>query len=209
MNALDLQRWNTLWQSVARQGDGSEWFNTLTKLYAEPHRHYHTSRHINECLTEFDAAREFARQPQAVELGLWFHDAIYDSHAADNEEQSALLAERCLKEAGADSDLQSAVCELVLVTKAHNDSPHPDAPLLVDIDLSILGALPDRFFEYEDQIRKEYAWVPEEVFRTKRAEILERFLSRPVIFRTSWFFESREKQARANLMTSIERLRLS
>jgi predicted metal-dependent HD superfamily phosphohydrolase len=206
MNGLDPQRWDTLWQSVARQGDRSEWFNTLAKLYAEPHRYYHTAHHISECLTEFDAARHLATQPLAVELGLWFHDAIYDTHASDNEEQSALLAQQCLNDAGANIDLQAAVRELVLVTKAHNDSPHPDAPLLVDIDLSVLGAPPDRFFEYEDQIRNEYAWVPEELFRTKRAEILERFLSRAVIFRTPWFFDSREKQARANLRESIKRL---
>ncbi|HZI50534.1 MAG TPA: N-methyl-D-aspartate receptor NMDAR2C subunit [Terriglobia bacterium] len=207
MTELSPNRWATVWQSIARRGDGSDWLNRLATLYAESHRHYHTARHIAECLNEFDAARQLARQPVALELALWFHDAIYDTHASDNEEQSAVLSQRCLEEAGAEAGLQTAVRDLVLVTKAHQDSPHPDAPLLVDIDLSILGAPTERFFEYEDQIREEYSWVPEDVFRTKRAEILERFLARAVIFRTSWFFDTREKQARANLRESLKRLR--
>jgi predicted metal-dependent HD superfamily phosphohydrolase len=95
----------------------------------------------------------------------------------------------------------------VLVTKAHEGSTHPDAALLVDIDLSILGANQARFFEYEEQIRNEYAWVPEDIFTSKRAEILERFLARDVIYRTPRFFASHEKQARVNLRASLGRLR--
>jgi len=78
----------------------------------------------------------------------------------------------------------------------------------VDIDLSVLGAGTERFLEYEEQIRQEYAWVPEEIFRTKRAEILERFLARDVIYRTPEFYQTHEKQARANLRASLERLRV-
>jgi predicted metal-dependent HD superfamily phosphohydrolase len=50
--------------------------------------------------------------------------------------------------------------------------------------------------------------VPEDIFRKKRAEILERFLERDVIYRTGRFYETHEKQARANLRASLERLRL-
>jgi len=206
MSALDRERWTRLWQKTASQGDGSAWFEILDTHYAEGHRYYHTARHISECLMEFDDASHLATQPVAVELALWFHDAIYDTHAADNEEQSALLAQRCLENAGAAVDLQSSVRDLVLVTKAHEGSTHPDAPLLVDVDLSILGAREERFFEYEDQIRLEYAWVPEDIFRTKRAEILQRFLARDVIYRTPRFYQTHEKQARANLRASLERL---
>jgi predicted metal-dependent HD superfamily phosphohydrolase len=208
MSSLDRQRWTNLWQMASGRGDGSAWFEILDTHYAEAHRYYHTARHISECLTEFDGVSEVSHQPVAVELALWFHDVIYDTHAADNEEQSAQLAQRCLENAGADTALQSAVRDLVLVTKTHEGLTHPDAPLLVDIDLSILGASAERFFEYEDQIRQEYAWVPEDIFRTKRAEILERFLARDVIYRTPKFYQTHEKHARANLRASLDRLRL-
>jgi predicted metal-dependent HD superfamily phosphohydrolase len=208
MNGLDGQRWTKLWQKTSGHGDGSVWFEILDAHYAEAHRYYHTARHISECLIEFDGVSEVAHQPVAVELALWFHDAIYDTHAGDNEEQSARLAQRCLENAGAGTDLQSAVSDLVLLTKAHEGSAHPDASLLVDIDLSILGTSTERFFEYEQQIRQEYAWVPEDIFRTKRAEILERFLARDVIYRTPKFYQTHEEQARTNLRASLERLRL-
>jgi predicted metal-dependent HD superfamily phosphohydrolase len=208
MSILDRQRWTRLWQKASGQGDGAAWFEILDTHYAEAHRYYHTARHISECLAEFDGASHLATQPVAVELALWFHDAIYDTRAADNEEQSAVLAQRCLENAGADTSLRASVRDLVLVTKAHEGSAHPDAPLLVDIDLSILGTGQSRFLEYEDQIRQEYAWVQEDLFKTKRAEILERFLARDVIYRTPRFYQTHEKQARANLRLSLDLLRL-
>ncbi|HEX4998431.1 MAG TPA: N-methyl-D-aspartate receptor NMDAR2C subunit [Terriglobia bacterium] len=207
MSALDSRRWAELWRSVSGRGDGRAWYDRLAAHYAEPHRHYHTARHIGECLAEFDAARDLASQPVAVELALWFHDAIYDTRRPDNEEQSAILAEECLLEAGADLTLRQAVRDLVLATKTHDPEAHADAPLLVDIDLSILGTSPTRFFEYEEQIRQEYAWVSEDVFNSKRAEILVRFLDRKTLYATPRFQQSHERQARANLEASLHRLR--
>jgi predicted metal-dependent HD superfamily phosphohydrolase len=183
------------------------WFGRLQKCYSESHRHYHNASHIVECLREFDSSRHLTRQPIAVELAIWFHDAIYDPRAADNEERSAELARQCILEAGGDVVLRDCVARLVLATKHHDSSLDPDAPLMVDIDLSILGQSADRFWEYERQIREEYYWVPREVFGVKRAEILERFLARERIYRLEWFFEKYERQARKNLGESLRRLR--
>jgi predicted metal-dependent HD superfamily phosphohydrolase len=79
--------------------------------------------------------------------------------------------------------------------------------LLVDIDLSILGATPERFDEYEVQVRQEYAWVPGPLFRRKRGEILQAFLVRPSIYSMPWFRQRLEAQARSNLQRSVARLR--
>ena len=88
---------------------------------------------------------------------------------------------------------------LVLATR-HTASPgSPDEQLLVDIDLSILGASESRFAEYERQIREEYSFVPEVVFRTKRRAILQSFITRPQIYRTQHFAGVLEQQARVNL----------
>ena len=78
--------------------------------------------------------------------------------------------------------------------------------LVVDIDLSILGASPDRFDEYELQIRAEYAWVDDEAFRSKRRSVLTAFLARPTIFGTAHFRRTLEPGARANLQRSLQRL---
>jgi predicted metal-dependent HD superfamily phosphohydrolase len=81
-----------------------------------------------------------------------------------------------------------------------------DAEILVDIDLSILGAAPDRFDEYERQVREEYAWVPDFLFRRERKAILKEFLARPQIFSSTHFRGRYEQQARSNLERSLERL---
>ncbi|HMP82889.1 MAG TPA: N-methyl-D-aspartate receptor NMDAR2C subunit, partial [Verrucomicrobiota bacterium] len=108
---------------------------------------------------------------------------------------------------GAASALVASVGQLILATKSHEARLHADAPLLVDVDLSILGQPPERFWEYERQIREEYAWVAPEQFATKRADILQTFLARPRIYHTQIFRQKLEAQARINLDASIRQLR--
>ena len=178
-------------------------------MYAEPHRHYHNQQHIADCLNELDRVRYLAVESDAVEFAIWFHDAVYDPRAGDNEERSADFAASGLQAGGAKAGLVRSVQQLVLATKAHDGTLHPDAPLLVDVDLSILGQSPDRFWEYENAIRAEYSWVESAAFATKRSEILGRFLARPRLFQTEYFFQRFEIQARSNLRASIEQLRHS
>jgi len=156
-------------------------------------------------MAAFDAVRHLANQPEAVEVALWFHDAVYDPKAADNEEQSAGLAKRCLELAGR-RDFAEAVAALVMATKLHNTDTAPDAALVVDVDLSILGQNEERFAEYEAGIRAEYSWVAQDVFNAKRAEILQRFLIRERIYSTEHFFAKYEHQARKNLERSVRHL---
>jgi len=183
------------------------WYERLTTAYAEPHRHYHNQRHIAECLVEFDEAQHLSGNAVAIELALWFHDAVYDPRAVDNEEQSVVLLKRCAAETSLAHSLVKTACELVVATKHHSSDTNPDASLLIDIDLSIFGKGKERFCEYEEQIRQEYSWVPEPLFSSKRAEILDRFLARKAIYATEWFRKKYERQARHNLEVSILELR--
>jgi predicted metal-dependent HD superfamily phosphohydrolase len=198
-------RWEKLWRAARCSGDPTPWYERLTRAYAEPHRHYHNQQHIAECLAEFDGARHLARQPEAVELALWFHDAVYDPRAGDNEEHSAALAKQCLDGAGL-RELATTVSELVMATRLHG-AFGPDAALIVDVDLSILGQDELRFVEYEEQIRKEYSWVPRPVFNSKRAEILQGFLDREQIYANKLFADRYEQRARRNLKDSIRKLK--
>ena len=95
-----LERWQRLWHTAGANGKPDPWYETLTHRYSEPHRHYHTRRHIADCLAEFDVVRFNASRPEAVEFALWFHDAVYNPKATDNEEQSAALAKVFLEAAG-------------------------------------------------------------------------------------------------------------
>lgn len=208
MNGWSQERWRTLCAAAGLHGDPVSWFEKLAHAYSEPHRQYHNLRHVTECLTEFDSVRHLGRQPVAVEMAIWFHDAIYDTHAGDNEERSAELAAQCLSGTRASVGLVETVKRLVMATKSHDASRDVDAPLLVDVDLSILGQPEERFHEYEVQIRQEYAWVPATVFAARRSEVLERFLARESIYTTNWFSMKYEERARANLQNSLDKLKL-
>jgi len=206
MNWPSPDRWVGLWKASGATEAPARWYERLTAAYAEPRRYYHNQQHIADCLTEFDQARHLALQSAAVEFALWFHDAVYDPKAGDNEEQSAALAQRCLAEAGTSGSLAAAVARFVMATKSHDAGADSDAGLVVDVDLSILGQGESRFCQYEQQIRQEYAWVPQAVFASKRAEMLRRFLARDRIFATEWFRNKYERQARQNLEVSLTKL---
>lgn len=108
--------------------------------------------------------------------------------------------------AGADAAVQGRVERLIMATKHDAAEPAADAPdqqLLVDIDLAILGAAPERFAEYGRQVRAEYGWVPGLVYRTKRKAVLKSFLARPRLYGTAHFRERYEAQARRNLAAAV------
>ena len=195
------ERWSALW-SHASLSPPTACFDQLLAHYVEPQRHYHTLQHISECLREFDEARGLAKEPNLIEFAIWFHDVIYDPRAHDNEERSAQFAVDCLRAAAAPSNDVARVRQLVLATK-HHVANSDDESLLIDIDLSILGQSPERFSEYERQIRDEYSWVPADVFSEKRAEVLQRFLHRPRLYTTQHFSARYEQQARTNLAQSL------
>ena len=143
--------------------------------------------------------RSRATQPGAVEIALWFHDSIYDLRGKDNEQRSAEWAERAIGHAGADDALRQRVRELIMATRHEVVPCEKDEQLLVDVDLAILGAAPERFEEYGRQVRAEYSWVPGFIYRSKRKEILKSFLARESIYGTDQFKARYEAQARANL----------
>ncbi len=200
-------RWIRFWSRSRAKGDPATSWSDLSSRYGEPHRAYHTLRHIEHCLEEFEPVRHEAQDKVAVELAIWFHDAVYDTHRRDNEERSAALAEGLAAAAGLDPDLARHAGDLIRISTHRKPASAPDSRLFADIDLAILGQPPEVFSEYELHVRREYAWVPEEQFRSLRAEILETFLDRFSIYMTDPFREKYEKQARANLTASVLVLR--
>jgi predicted metal-dependent HD superfamily phosphohydrolase len=204
--SLDLASWHGAWRSLgARSGDEALYREVLA-CWSERHRRYHTLQHLGECLAQFDAARFLARRPGEVELALWFHDVFYDPHRHDNEQRSADWARDAVYHAGLQAEPAGRLHALVMATCHRAVPEEPDAQLLVDVDLSILGAPPARFDESDRQIREEYAHVPEGEFRAGRRRILGEFLARPRIYSTEHFHSALEAQARDNLRRALARL---
>lgn len=206
MNAHLSDLFHNCWQALGADGDETGVFQRLMTAYQEPQRHYHTLEHLSECMALFDDHRHLAAQPAEVEMALWFHDAVYDVKAHDNEARSAQWAESVLNDAGVGQPHVRQVVQHILATR-HADVPEPgDQALLVDVDMAILGAPRARFDAYEVQVRAEYAWVPEPAFREKRSELLTAFLARPFLYSTPALHTMLEAPARANLAHSLKAL---
>ena len=142
-----LARWEACWRALGAAAPRGA-LEELLARHSEPHRAFHTLAHLEECFAALDLFGNACQRPAEVALGLWFHDAIYDTKRSDNETLSAEWAERSTRDAGLAHDLAARVRELVLVTKHDGVPSGRDASLLVDIDLGILGAAPARFDEY-------------------------------------------------------------
>jgi predicted metal-dependent HD superfamily phosphohydrolase len=201
------ERWKGAWFNL---GSGRPEPRVLAELlgrYSEPHRAYHNVEHLKDCFRRFDEVHGLAQHPAEVLLALWFHDAIYDTRASDNEEESARWARDVVVSSGGPPTSASRIYDLILATRHDDSSIRGDAALVADIDLTILGAPPERFQAYDRQIRQEYAWVPEPDFRETRLRILDGFLARPAIYLTGPFRRKYEVQARQNLESAVAELR--
>jgi predicted metal-dependent HD superfamily phosphohydrolase len=198
-------RWEAAWRALGAAPPDASVLDALLARYAEPQRAYHTVRHLDECFGRFDRVLDRAARPGEVAVALFYHDAIYDPRASDNEARSAELAGSVVGAQGLASDVIDRIGALIMATRHDAPPGTPDAALLVDIDLGILAAPAGRFDEYEREVRTEYGFVPGIIFRHKRREILRGFLARERIY-TSGAFDEDEARARENLRRSLDRL---
>ena len=174
------------------------WWRDLAQRYSEPHRHYHTLAHIEQMLEVLPHASE------TILGAVWFHDAIYGG--SESEERSAELARQALAELQFPAEEIAVVEQLILATKTHAPAGlPPDGQRFLDADLSILGSERERYRQYVEDVRKEYAPIPEPIFRDARNRILRRFLERPRIYGTDEFFARFEAKARANIEWELGR----
>lgn len=203
--AVLQSRWHALFAMQGIEQDASAAvFADLAARYEEPHRAYHNLRHLRHVLETIDSLRKQASDVTAVELAAWFHDVIYDPRGKENEEQSALYAERALLHLGMLDDTILRVKELVLLTKAHTAPPgDTDAMILLDADLAILGAPEADYRRYAAAIRQEYAHINDADFRQGRRSVLELFLNRKRLFLTETMFQQGEQRARENLRREL------
>lgn len=151
--------------------------------------------------------KRYASEFKSVLWAIWYHDAVYDPRAKDNEERSAEWAKRSLTAWGLDGAFVERVVSLIHETKHTGAAPSsPDVAVLLDADLSVLGADADRYDDYARAIRAEYAFVPDAEYRSGRTAVLQGFLNRPRLYYTDDLFHERDARARANLRREIEAL---
>lgn len=199
-------RWKKLWQKLHVNIVPQVALEKLIEAYSANDRFYHNLTHIENCISIFDRTKFLAAHPEEVELAIWFHDAIYDTTRDDSEQKSAEWAEEVISQSGLGGGVAGKVSGLILATRHCTEVQDLDAQLMVDVDLSILGADPESFWQYEANIRKEYAWVPESLFRSRRVAILRGFLGRQSIYYHKQYRGMFEEKARFNLKQAVEKL---
>jgi len=168
----------------------------LVTRWSEPGRRYHNLSHLRRMLDVLGP-----QAPVEVRLAAWYHDAVYNPRARDNEERSADLATSQLRLLRVPS---AEVVRLVLLTREHRVAAGDrNGALLSDADLAILAAPPEEYAAYARAVREEYAFVPDDAFRTGRADVLRGLLDLPVLFHAhpEW-----EQPARDNVRAELARL---
>ena len=203
---MNFNRWVQLMEAVGFPKN-QETFDLLVGAYNERHRKYHNEKHIDAVLSNLDKSIHLAADRKAVELGLWFHDAIYKIFSKTNELDSAKLAKKFVSENSGNEQLSEYVYSLILATQHNSTVQSNDEKLIVDIDLAILGSSKSDYDMFEQSIRKEYRLIPWIVYKKKRIEILNWFLDRESIYSHQHFRDSFEVKARVNLKNAIENLK--
>jgi len=175
-------------------------FNNIIARHGEPQRRYHGISHLTALLDLLAKHAPHLEAGSAPRLALWWHDAIYDPTAKDNEERSAELARGHLKHLGAPTELIEETAAIILMTKNHwAGGSAGDGDYFLDADIAILGAPPDTYDAYAAGVRQEYSWVPDEAFCAGRSAFLTSALTWPRLFRTDTFETAYAAQARANM----------
>ncbi|WP_281450916.1 DUF4031 domain-containing protein [Paenarthrobacter nitroguajacolicus] len=172
-----LERWNTTYPGHEELG------LELLERWGEDGRKYHSRTHLLAVLEALDILTEPALPARSVALAAWFHDAVYEGVAGQDEEESAVLAEDRLTAAGLAPADVAEVARLVRLTSTHRPEPGDHAgALLCDADLSVLGGDEQSYARYLAAVREDYAHVGDADFAKGRAAVVRQLLDLDPLF---------------------------
>jgi predicted metal-dependent HD superfamily phosphohydrolase len=178
-------------------------FDTLFAAYDKTTRHYHGIHHIAAMLDALKAANQLTK---ANYLAAWFHDAVYKPGMPDNEEKSADWARDALAKVGINTPIIDTIYARIIATKEHKTLGNIEGDSFLDADMAILGTSTDTYVRYTANVRKEFAFVPDELFAKGRSDFIRITLNMQRIFHTEYFHDRYETQARTNLQRELQAL---
>jgi len=185
---------------------GERYWSEISKNYSEKKRHYHNLNHLDNLAGQLLPVKGQIGDWSLIVFAIAYHDIIYNIVKSDNEEQSAAFAGKKLIALNL-SEVQKKKClAQILATKAHQKNEDHDTNLFIDADLSILGAGEKSYDLYTQQIRKEYRLYPDFIYNPGRKKVLLHFLEYQSIFKTDYFREKYEAQAKENLRRELASL---
>jgi predicted metal-dependent HD superfamily phosphohydrolase len=178
----------------------------VEKCYSDKKRHYHTLQHLHNLLNDLIGLQPDLENWHAVLFALYYHDIIYNPLKSDNEVKSSALAESHMKNLSVADETITRCKGHILATKSHIESPDTDTNFFTDADLAVLGAPWDIYSKYYQDVRKEYSIYPDLIYNPGRKKVLKHFLEMNRIFKTGFFYDRFEVQARQNLVREIDML---
>lgn len=189
----DLQLIEILWKEIERN-------------YSSSKRYYHNLAHLENLLAQLLKVKMNIEDWDIILFSLYYHDIVYKASKKNNEEKSAEYAQNILQKLNFSKERINSCFSQIIATKGHTISTNNDTNLFTDADLSILGFSESEYKIYHQQIRKEYKMYPSFMYNPSRKKVLQSFLKMNSIFKTSYFFDIFEKQARINIALEINNL---
>ena len=184
----------------------NELWDEVEKNYSEKKRHYHTLQHLENLLITLTEVKSEIQHWESILFTLFYHDIIYTALKSDNEENSALLAEKRMQQLSVSNDIIERCKNQILATKSHSKSTDSDTNYFTDADLSVLGQPWEIYSLYYKNVRKEYAIYPDFIYNPGRKKVIQHFLSMNSIYKTDYFYNQFEKVAKENLMKELSSL---
>lgn len=202
-----MQIITSVWQEISDkyslpQEESKRILGQIQTAYSQKQRHYHNLQHIADLLLQLQTHQKYLQDADSVCFAIFFHDIVYHASKNNNEEKSALLAEKIMKEIKVEQDGVEKVSRYILATKKHLPAAQDsDLQFFLDADLSILASDSARYEQYAAQIRKEYSLYPDFIYKAGRRKALQSFLERERIF--YFYGQSYEQKARENIENEI------
>lgn len=176
----------------------------IKEHYSSPNRYYHTLLHLENVWVQLDGIKQELQDVDSLLFALFYHDVIYHPNRTDNEEKSAEFAEKRMLKIPVPREKTNRCKAHILATKSHSESSDSDTNHFIDADLSILGQEWETYSEYFQNVRKEYINFPDFIYNPGRKKLLKEFLKSRRIFKTEYFYQKIESQARENIQREIE-----
>ncbi len=202
-----MQIIETVWQELSGRysllpSESTRILSKIQEAYSQKHRYYHNLDHLTDLLLQAQTHQQHLQDLDSIYFAIFFHDIVYHVSKNNNEEKSALFAEKVLKEIKIERSKVEKVSKYILATKTHLPAPEePDLQFFLDTDLSILASDSARYKQYSFQIRKEYSIYPDFLYKTGRRKALQSFLEREKIF--YFYGQDYEQRARENIENEI------
>ncbi|MGG5507271.1 MULTISPECIES: HD domain-containing protein [unclassified Myroides] len=180
----------------------------IEQNYSESKRHYHNLSHLENLLKQLIEVKHEIENWETVLFTMFYHDIIYIATNTDNEEKSAELAAKRMKEIKVSDNIIENCKSQILATKKHLTDTNSDTNYFLDADISIFGSTDEVYDKYRKNVRMEYLYYPSVIYNKGRIQILKDFVNQDTIFKTEYFRTKFEKQARQNILKEIEKLEL-